>query len=147
MKPSFVIFLLLFSLFLIQARGIRLEKRSFADHQHKQHDEESNLLKGINSAAKKDATLCEDEQYCAGKRKCRKLVTSSISANQDISKNVKNEGNETEAPENDNSRNYKVKWEGKEIFVNKQEEISDMKLVDIVGMDYSPAKKNPPIHN
>lgn len=60
---------------------------------------------------------------------------------------MKNEGNETEAPENDNSRNYKVNWEGKEIFVNKEEEISDMKVVDIVGMDYSPAKKNPPIHN
>ncbi|XP_047182482.1 uncharacterized protein LOC124848752 [Vigna umbellata] len=150
MKPSSVIFLLLFSLFLTQARGIRLEKGSFAAHQHKQHDEESNLLKGINSAAKKDATLCEDEQYCAGKRKGRKLVTSSISTNQDISKNVKNEGNETEATENDSSRNYKVKWEGKEIFVNKQEEISDenyMEFVDIVGMDYSPAKKNPPIHN
>ncbi|XP_027905353.1 uncharacterized protein LOC114164789 [Vigna unguiculata] len=147
MKPSFVIYLLLLSLFLIQARGIRLEKGS---QQHKQHDEENNLLKRIDSAAKKEATLCEDEQYSAGKRKCRKLVTSSISTNQDISKNVKNEGNETEAPETYKSRNYKVNWEGKEIFVNKQEEVSDekyMELVEIAGMDYSPAKKNPPIHN
>ena len=64
--------------------------------------------------------------------------------------NVKNEGNETEAPETYKSRNYKVNWEGKEIFVNKQEEVSDekyMELVEIAGMDYSPAKKNPPIHN
>lgn len=61
--------------------------------------------------------------------------------------NVKNEA---KAPEIDNSRNDKGNWEGKEIFVNKQKEVSDEKyldLVDIAGMDYSPAKKNPPIHN
>jgi len=29
-------------------------------------DEENNLLKRIDSAAKKEATLCEDEQYSAG---------------------------------------------------------------------------------
>lgn len=64
--------------------------------------------------------------------------------------NVKNEGNEAQGPEIDNTINYKGNWEGKEIFVNKQQEVSHenyLDLVDIAGMDYSPAKKNPPIHN
>ncbi|KAK8465919.1 hypothetical protein PHAVU_009G210216 [Phaseolus vulgaris] len=150
MKPSFVIYLLLLFLFLTDARGIRLEKGSFAAQQHKQHDQESNLLRRINSAAKKEAALCEDEQYCAGKIKFRKLGTSSTSSIRDISKNVKNEGNEAQGPEIDNTINYKGNWEGKEIFVNKQQEVSHenyLDLVDIAGMDYSPAKKNPPIHN
>jgi len=34
-------------------------------------DQESNLLRRINSAAKKEAALCEDEQYCAGTLKKR----------------------------------------------------------------------------
>ncbi|CAJ1975591.1 unnamed protein product [Sphenostylis stenocarpa] len=160
MRLSFVIYLLLLSLFLTNARGIRLGKESFAAKQHKQHDQESNLLRRINSAANKEAILCKDEQYCAGTLKkrasrvprkpnkllprihedyrnieTRKSVTSSTSTTQDISKNVKNGGNEARSPE---------------IIVNKQRELSHehyLDLVDIAGMDYSSAKKNPPIHN
>ncbi|RDY12814.1 hypothetical protein CR513_02332 [Mucuna pruriens] len=174
MRPSFVISLLLLSLFLTKAQGIRLEKGSFASQQHKQHDQQRNLLNRINGA-NKEAILCEDEQYCTGKIKIRKLVTSSTSTTHDISKmstqmkpwnfflspiydlytllhgqNVKNGGNEAQAPEIGNSRNYKVNGEEKEILVNKQQVLSHENypdLVDIADMDYSPAKKNPPIHN
>ncbi|XP_029127073.1 uncharacterized protein LOC114915899 [Cajanus cajan] len=149
MRPSFVISLLLLSLFLINGEGIRLEKGPFVDQQHKKHDQENNLLKRINSA-NNQPIVCEDEKYCTGKIKIRKLVTSSTSTTHHISKNVKNGGNEAQGPEIGNSRNCKVNGEEKEILVNKQQEVSHEHYpdhVNIVDMDYSPPKKNPPVHN
>ena len=64
--------------------------------------------------------------------------------------NAKNEGNKTESTENGNARNVKVK--GKEMNgLASSEEHRESRhehspdLVDI--MDYSPAKRKPPIHN
>ncbi|KAK7411655.1 hypothetical protein VNO78_03090 [Psophocarpus tetragonolobus] len=146
MRPSFVSSLLLLCLFLTKAQGIRLEKGSFAAQKHKQ-DQESNLLKKINSDDYKEAILCEDEKYCTGKIKNWKLVTSSTSSYHDISKNVKNGGTEAKPPEIGNKSNYKVNGEEREMLVNKNEEHSHEHYQDLVDMDYSPAKKKPPIHN
>ncbi|KAG4991030.1 hypothetical protein AAZX31_09G088000 [Glycine max] len=84
MKPySLVISLLLLSLFLTKAQGIRLEKGSFAAQQHKQHDqEESNLLKKTNNGANKEAIVCKDEQYCTGTLKKRASRVSRKPKNQ-----------------------------------------------------------------
>ncbi|KAF1892428.1 hypothetical protein Lal_00010893 [Lupinus albus] len=49
MSASCVVFLLLLSLFLSKVQSIRLEKGSYALKQHKQHDEEIDLLKRNNS--------------------------------------------------------------------------------------------------
>ncbi|RZB91337.1 hypothetical protein D0Y65_023656, partial [Glycine soja] len=80
---SLVISLLLLSLFLTKAQGIRLEKGSFAAQQHKQHDqEESNLLKKTNNGANKEAIVCKDEQYCTGTLKKRASRVSRKPKNQ-----------------------------------------------------------------
>ncbi|KAK7304742.1 hypothetical protein VNO77_42629 [Canavalia gladiata] len=70
MRPSFVVYLLLLSLFLTMVLGIRLEKGSIVAQQHKQHDQESNLLKRINSG-NEEAILCKDEKYCSSSLKKR----------------------------------------------------------------------------
>ncbi|KAL2327384.1 hypothetical protein Fmac_020811 [Flemingia macrophylla] len=150
MRPSFVISLMLLFLILTKCQGIRLEKGSLADQQHKQQDEENKLLKGINSS-NNEAIIWENEQYYrTGKIKIRKHVTSSTSTTHDISKNVKNGGKEAEPPEIGYSRNYEGNGEEKEILINKQHEHSQEHypdLVDIADMDYYPSNKNPPLHN
>ncbi|KAJ1382369.1 hypothetical protein SESBI_44285 [Sesbania bispinosa] len=69
MRPSFVVSLLILSLLLTKAQGIRLGKGSLEAQQQKQHDEESTLLKRSNTNAE-EATLCKDEQ-CTGSQKKR----------------------------------------------------------------------------
>ncbi|XP_057431050.1 uncharacterized protein LOC130723918 [Lotus japonicus] len=132
MRPSFVVSLMLLSFFLTKAQGIRLEKGSFAAQQHNKHDEEDNLLRREDSSDD-EAVLCKDEK-CTGKIKNRKLFTTSVSTIHAISKNVKNGGTDKE----------------EEIKVNKQQEVPhehNPDLVDIVDMDYSPARRKTPIHN
>lgn len=69
--------------------------------------------------------------------------------------NVNNGGNEGHPSVNGNTRSVKVKGEADEIKVNTlttskhrdlpQEQYPD--LVEIAEMDYSPARRKPPIHN
>ncbi|CAL5186884.1 unnamed protein product [Lathyrus oleraceus] len=131
MKLSFLVSLLLLSLFLSKAQGIRLEKGSYAAPQNK-HDEERKLLKRNNNGDTDEETVfCKDE-HCTGKIKNRKLFTSSASALHAISKKVKTKGN-------DKVKEFKV--------VKQEEEDVHEDLMDITDMDYSPARRKTPIHN
>ncbi|KAI4344221.1 hypothetical protein L6164_011472 [Bauhinia variegata] len=141
MRLSLVVSLLLLSLLLSKAQGIRWEKGSVAVGQQKQHEEENTLLKTSNGGVE-DATPCKIGE-CTGRTKNRKLVTTSISATHTISKNVKNEGNEAHPLLDENiTVNTLATSEHRELT---HEHYPD--LVDIAEMDYSAAKRKPPIHN
>ncbi|OIV99879.1 hypothetical protein TanjilG_26217 [Lupinus angustifolius] len=155
MRPSFVISLLLLSLLLTKAQGIRLGKGSIPVQQQKQHEEKNALLKRSNSDADGEAILCEDEQ-CTGKIKNRKLVTTPVSTTYTISKNMNKGENEAHPLVNSNITNVKVNGETNETKVKKlsttsknqnQHEEQYLDLEDITEMDYSPATRKPPIHN
>ncbi|KAJ1385885.1 hypothetical protein SESBI_41289 [Sesbania bispinosa] len=156
MRPSFVVSLLILSLLLTKAQGIRLRKGSLEVQQQKQHDEENTLLKRSNTNAE-EATLCKDEQ-CTGKIKNRKLVTTSVSTStttQSLSKSVKNKEDKANLSVNGNTRNVNVHGGMEQVKKSTltaskhrdlpQEHYPDP--VEITEMDYSPAKRKPPIHN
>ncbi|CAK8534512.1 unnamed protein product [Lathyrus sativus] len=136
MKLSFLVSLMLLSLFLSKAQGIRLEKGSFAAPQNKHDEERKSLKRNNNGDTDEETVFCKDE-HCTGKIKNRELFTSSSSALHAISKKVKTKGN-------DKANGRKVK----EFKVNKkQEEDVHEDLMDITDMDYSPARRKTPIHN
>ncbi|XP_014508231.1 uncharacterized protein LOC106767793 [Vigna radiata var. radiata] len=139
MKP-FVVFLLILSLLLAQTQGTRLGKVSLPVQQQKQQDEESTLLKRSNFDAE-ETVLCRDNE-CTGKLKNRKLVTTSISSTQSLPKDV--EESKAEDLVNGNTKNVNTlsSWNQKDV---PEEHSHD--LVEITEMDYSPAKRKPPIHN
>ncbi|BAT76251.1 hypothetical protein LR48_Vigan01g250200 [Vigna angularis] len=137
---SFVVFLVILSLLLAQTQGTRLGKVSLPVQQQKQQDGESTLLKRSNTDAE-ETVLCKDNE-CTGKLKNRKLVTASISTTQSLPKNVE----ESKAEDSVNGSTKKVNtlssWNQKDV---PEEHNHD--LVEITEMDYSPAKRKPPIHN
>ncbi|KAG4930080.1 hypothetical protein AAZX31_17G103100 [Glycine max] len=141
MKPSFVVSLLLLSLILAKTQGIRLGKVSSAVQQQKQHDGETTLLKRSNTGAE-EASLCKENELCTGNIKNRKLVTIPVSTTQSLSKNV--EESKVDPSVNGNSRNVDTLSTSKHKDV-PEEHYHD--LVEITEMDYSPAKRKPPIHN
>ena len=65
--------------------------------------------------------------------------------------NVKNEGNEAQPPVNGNTRNDKLNGEEEGTKLNalatSKHHEHHPALVAIAEMDYSPATRNPPIHN
>ncbi|KAG4959774.1 hypothetical protein AAZX31_13G149400 [Glycine max] len=140
MKPSFVVSLLLLSLLLAKTQGIRLGKVSSAVQQQKQHDGESTLLKR-SSTDTEEASLCKDNA-CTGNIKNRKLVNTPVSTAQSLSKNV--EESKVDPSVNGNTRNVNTLSTSKHKDV-PEEHYHD--LVEITEMDYSPAKRKPPIHN
>ncbi|KAK7265162.1 hypothetical protein RJT34_32778 [Clitoria ternatea] len=151
MRPSFLVSLLILSLLLAKIQGIRLGKVSLEVQQQKQHGEES-TLKRSNTDDAEEAVACKDEQ-CTGNIKNRKLVTTSVSTTQSLSKNVKKEEHKAQPSVNGNSRN--VNGEENEVKVNtlstsKHKDLPEEHypdLVEIAEMDYSPARRKPPIHN
>ncbi|XP_020225664.1 uncharacterized protein LOC109807534 [Cajanus cajan] len=142
MKPSFVVSLLILSLLLAKSQGIRLGKVSLEVQQQKQHEGESTLLERSNNEAE-ETVPCKGNE-CTGKIKNRKLVTTSISATLPLSKNVKKEEFKGEPSVNRNARNVNTLSTSKHKDV-PEEHYHD--LVEITEMDYSPAKRKPPIHN
>ncbi|KAF7806471.1 uncharacterized protein G2W53_038632 [Senna tora] len=116
-------------------------------------DEKSTLMERRSSEAE-EAVLCKNEQ-CTGKIKNRKLVVATTSISSTSHKLSK--GNDHEAHSSGNGNTRKVKLEGEEKGIKVQtlatsehrelhhEQYPD--LVDIAEMDYSPARRKPPIHN
>ncbi|KAL2587881.1 hypothetical protein AAZX31_13G149400 [Glycine max] len=156
MKPSFVVSLLLLSLLLAKTQGIRLGKVSSAVQQQKQHDGESTLLKR-SSTDTEEASLCKDNA-CTGNIKNRKLVNTPVSTAQSLSKvgvrgkkksnytiyYINVEESKVDPSVNGNTRNVNTLSTSKHKDV-PEEHYHD--LVEITEMDYSPAKRKPPIHN
>ncbi|KAL2338460.1 hypothetical protein Fmac_012906 [Flemingia macrophylla] len=141
MKPSFVVSLLILSLLLTKTQGIRLGKVSLEVQQQK-HEGESTLLKKSNNEAE-ETVLCKDNE-CTGKTKNRKLETTSVSTTLPLSKNVKEEYKGDPSVNDNNARNVNTLSSSKHKNV-PEEHYHD--LVEITEMDYSPAKRKPPIHN
>ncbi|OIW19516.1 hypothetical protein TanjilG_06971 [Lupinus angustifolius] len=131
MRPSFVVSLLLLSLLIIKAQGIQPQKH---------YNGESAVLKTSNS---------DDEEaiLCKGNIKNRKLVTTPVSTTYPISKNVNKGGNEVQPLVEANERKV-----NKFSTISKHDEDHQHKeqypdLENITEMDYSPARRKPPIHN
>ncbi|KAK4369887.1 hypothetical protein RND71_009362 [Anisodus tanguticus] len=98
--------------------------------------------------------LCKDDHCSSGRN--RKLMTKTTSTSSPITttstKNIKNEGNKAH---HDNTILKGQSGTSENFSVNSSPENGHRKtssehypdVLDLAGMDYSPAKRKPPIHN
>ncbi|ONH98596.1 hypothetical protein PRUPE_7G256100 [Prunus persica] len=171
--PSLAVSLLLLSLLLSGAQGIRLEKGFISVAQQKNNN---NLQEQETASMKRSAgpgefnSLCKDGGECSSSGKTRKLVSKTASSaatttTNTPSKNDKDDGgnrgdldpkgekvnNNTQPGGEDGDAKAKSssvisKHQEQEAAVAHQvQHYPD--LTDMTEMDYSPARRKPPIHN
>ncbi|KAI3679510.1 hypothetical protein L2E82_51251 [Cichorium intybus] len=145
MKPSFIFTLLLLSIILYQAQGIRFDKSTISSSNHPE------LITKTSLSIQDDGSAMATELLPGINRK---IMTKTISSNppstdrkisdyypqSDIKFTHRRIGKEENFPTTSVSINSK---HGKMEGVSKR--YPD--VIDITGMDYSPAKRKPPIHN
>lgn len=154
--------LLLLSLLLSQAQGIRLEKVFISVRQQNNniHKEENTVVKRSNIAA---ADLAGEPSNIASSGSTRKLISATSPSSATSTTTSKNEKNGREKrggpePKGENiksttphgGKNGNVR--AKSPVISKQQEAAAAHqhypdLADMTEMDYSPARRKPPIHN
>ncbi|KAI3446826.1 hypothetical protein Pfo_003491 [Paulownia fortunei] len=148
MRSWMLISLLLLSVLIHEAQGIRLRKRNPSDRQHNIHK----ILQGRSNDGVEEIILCKGK-HCSGR--IRKLIMTPISSTTTIAKNDKNEENKAHPKSEGSSTNEKIARKAENLSVNSSS-ITEQRqpaletypdILDIAGMDYSQARRKPPIHN
>ncbi|XP_042480117.1 uncharacterized protein LOC122061024 [Macadamia integrifolia] len=159
MRLDLLVFLMLF--LLVEVQGIRVLQQEFssAGHQIFHEENERSLKKESDGVGKAVAVLCRDG-HCSGRS--RKLIeNSSTSSTSTYSKSVKNSGGGTkmeptpkhghllsdEGLDGTNKENFSVESSPAASGQGKMAPEHHPDIIDITRMDYSPAKRKPPIHN
>ncbi|KAK8581671.1 hypothetical protein V6N13_144681 [Hibiscus sabdariffa] len=131
--------------FLSSVQGIRLEK-SFKSAWHPQLHEEA-LMKNSNRVLG-DVIFCEG--HCTGNS--RKLLTatttpasSTSSKSEDSGDNKANTTSKVKLGNQDNGEKQEEVPVGSPTTSEVHDQYAD--IMEIAEMDYSPAKRKPPIHN
>ncbi|XP_071729584.1 uncharacterized protein [Rutidosis leptorrhynchoides] len=123
MKPSFMyLSLLAISIFLYEVQGIRLGNLSTAAS-----DNEEFVIKSLSSNHKDGLVMASDQSLSGINRKLMKIIISSTSAK----------------TKDKNIHKKFTRGKGKTAIVF--ERYPD--IINLTEMDYSPAKRKPPIHN
>ncbi|XP_043700267.1 uncharacterized protein LOC122650981 [Telopea speciosissima] len=155
MRPALLVFLMLF--LLVEAQGIRvLQQQLIAsiDNQIFHEENERSLIKesdGVGAdVGKAVAALCRDG-HCSGIRS-RKLENFSTSSTSTNSKSVKNNGGTKmeQTLKHPHLRSHENFRPVESSPVSGHGKVAPQRypdIIDIAGMDYSPAKRKPPIHN
>lgn len=152
MKICLLISLLLLSTHLLhEAQGIRLGKESIlARHDHEFQKEDTGLVQTSNAGVIGEVVLCKDG-HCSGMN--RKLMTKTTST--PSSKNQKNGGKQGDHPKQNGTNegqggkkeNFAVKYSSPVSEHPEAAPESYPDVLDLAGMDYSPARRKSPIHN
>ncbi|KAL7137828.1 hypothetical protein ABFS83_10G119900 [Erythranthe nasuta] len=135
MRKWMLMFLLLLSILIHEAQGIRMSKGSAAVRQHSINevvDGKRNLNEGVNKSS----------------GWIRKLITKiPISRTSAISKNDGNAETKARPESKGSSTNENVgRKEENSVSVNSSSK-TYKEIVDIAGMDYSLARRKSPVHN
>ncbi|XVE71559.1 hypothetical protein DITRI_Ditri10aG0161000 [Diplodiscus trichospermus] len=153
MRPScLAVSLLALFIFLSCVQGIRLDKIIKSEVHQKLH--EGALMKNSNKVMG-DVTLCKEGPHCIGNgRKLLTATTASTSIPTTTSKNEENgekKANFTSKPQSGNEENVgkQEKFPVGSPTTSEHQEVHDQysDIMDIAEMDYSPARRKPPIHN
>ncbi|XXG52018.1 hypothetical protein AAC387_Pa03g0446 [Persea americana] len=149
MKPSTQLLPFFFILLLSTTQGIRFQPESLSQS-HQQIQQERSSIEG---SAIGEVVICNDG-HCSGRS--RKLMTMAKSNTE----SAKNKGVEVQATTNNTSSKVESTSEKLDIEppisehqkspVLEHRQSADEHypdIIDIAGMDYSPAKRKPPIHN
>ncbi|XP_040998026.1 uncharacterized protein LOC121244049 [Juglans microcarpa x Juglans regia] len=154
--------LLILSLLLSEAQGIRLDKKFMSHWQRKVHEDHGSALVEKTNGGVGEVILCKDGHCISGKN--RKLITTtstSPSTTIPTSKNEMNEENKADPMSKGEPGNGKDHGEEENLVVNhgKTGSTSDQHqefahsehfpadIIDMAELDYSPARRKPPIHN
>ncbi|XWS27114.1 hypothetical protein CRYUN_Cryun26dG0088700 [Craigia yunnanensis] len=152
MRPScLAVSLLVLFIFLSSVQGIRLEERFKSAGHPKLH--EGTLMK-TSKGVMGEVILCK-EGHCTGKgRKLFTATTASTPTSSTTSKseeNGENKANPTSKVKSGNKKNGEKqdKFHVDSPTTSEHQEVRDQyaDIVDIAEMDYSPARRKPPIHN
>uniref|UniRef100_A0A2P2PK79 Uncharacterized protein n=1 Tax=Rhizophora mucronata TaxID=61149 RepID=A0A2P2PK79_RHIMU len=152
MRPSLVFSLLLFFLILREAQGIRLEKGFMQVEYQNANVGKNPLTETRNDGINGEVILCK-EGHCTGTN--RKLATVTTTISTATSKNEKSGENKAHSISRGGLINGEMRAEHEKVTTNSspgsghQEVIHDHYVdnMDMAEMDYSPAKRKPPIHN
>ncbi|KAJ4958635.1 hypothetical protein NE237_025746 [Protea cynaroides] len=144
MKPVLLVSLMLFLLVGV-GQGIRVLQQEFSSGGYQKFHEENerSLIKESGGAGETVAVLCKDG-HCSGKS--RRLQNFSTSSTSTFSKSVKNSGG-TKIKPTPNEENFHVESSSPISGHGKTDPEHYPDIIDIAGMDYSPATRKPPIHN
>ncbi|KAI5674449.1 hypothetical protein M9H77_14813 [Catharanthus roseus] len=150
MKTSTLISLFLLSILVHQAQGIRLVKGSLSAKMHKLHE---SIQSGLKSSIDVISGLVKPNEELKGRN--RKLMTKTTSTTSTTtttttkSKNSKNDDEQSRLPGGQKDENLSINSSSSSM--TEQSENVHRKhypdVLDLAGMDYSPAMKKPPIHN
>ncbi|KAF9679716.1 hypothetical protein SADUNF_Sadunf06G0043400 [Salix dunnii] len=157
MRPSLVVSLLVLSLLLQEAQGIRLEKGFQQVGAQKVQAGKSTPLKekSNDGGVLGEAVLCKEGQ-CTGMNRKLIAVTTSTSSSPTIttSKNEKNGENKADPISKGRSTTGEIVGEHEKLSANSSPNSEHQvtkdhyeETMDLAEMDYSPARRKPPIHN
>ncbi|XP_076894286.1 uncharacterized protein LOC143546510 [Bidens hawaiensis] len=146
MKSSLIFSLLVFSIFIYEAQGIRLEKLSIPTSNHQK------LITKSSSSNQDDDGSAMATKFSSGiiNRKLKAKMASSsftttndkINYEKDPKTALKFARELVEKEETFSTTLVSSKHEKTEVVSERYPDV-----IDITGMDYSPAKRKPPIHN
>ncbi|XVF88252.1 hypothetical protein PTKIN_Ptkin19aG0034700 [Pterospermum kingtungense] len=152
MRPScLAVSVLVLFIFLSSVQGIRLET-SFKSAKHPElHGGTDTLMKTSSNGVMGEVILCKGG-HCTGKgRKLLTATTAGTSTSTTTSKseeNRENKANPTSKVQSDNQGNGEKQAKVVPVgspTTSEHQEVED--IMEIAEMDYSPARRKPPIHN
>ncbi|KAM7508294.1 hypothetical protein LguiA_018747 [Lonicera macranthoides] len=149
MRLSLLLSVLLLSTLFCEAQGIRLEKSSSLTRHDKIQESGDLTIKRSNGGGVGEVTLCRDGQCSGQNRKLMTKTTSTTTTTTTTSKNdQKTEGNKSSSEGVDGEVEKKLYVRSPPVSSHsKASPEHSPDILDIAGMDYSPAKRKPPIHN
>ncbi|XP_021741859.1 uncharacterized protein LOC110708066 [Chenopodium quinoa] len=173
MRPTLLlVFLVTLHLLLCEAYGVRLGKFAMRSatsqptnlvvHENentmKRLDDDQNYIIVDKREISTEVKCEDDEDHCSSKGKYRKLITSTTiptSSAKPIQENLDNEEKRMSTKREDeaqtlSSSSIHHNYPSTAYALDKHHEIAPPEYenaMDMTVMDYSPAKKKPPIHN
>ncbi|XP_009774918.1 uncharacterized protein LOC107795902 isoform X1 [Nicotiana tabacum] len=159
MKQVLLLLLLLLSTLVYESQGRHLKKGNLSSSKNPILQQE-NVLKERSEGGTGEVILCKDG-HCSSSGRNRKLMTKTTSTSSPTTtstKNIKNnEGNKGDHTvlKGQSSSERVIGGKEENFSVNSSPETGHRKtssehypdVLDLAGMDYSPAKRKPPIHN
>ncbi|XP_068649450.1 uncharacterized protein [Aristolochia californica] len=137
-------FLFLLLLILVTAQAIRLPRESASSSSSSSHGKLQEEEKWVGASINGEVVHCKDGHCSGGSRKLR---TNTKSASESTKAERVEEKTTTSHHESHNS--FDKKREGLSVKPTHPETTTTKypDVLDLAGMDYSPAKRKPPIHN
>ncbi|CAA3026543.1 uncharacterized protein LOC111390720 isoform X2 [Olea europaea var. sylvestris] len=145
---SWLLLISLLILMLHEAQGLRLTRESVSTRHH-HNIPESIPDRRINVVVEEVVHYKSSHGSGRNDRKLMTKTSTHISSTDAMIKNDKTEGNKDRTKSEGKSRSEKIPGSNSSPVTEKQQPVAEPYpgILDIAGMDYSQARRKPPIHN